>query len=1046
MGYVLGLDLGPTSIGWAAIEVDENERPVGLLTLDDNGEKVPAMGSRIFPVGVINYGQGKKREQSNNKKRRDKRSVRRRLRRARARRLKLIGLLKSQGLLNGQPVDEVQQMDPYELRAKGVSEKLEPEEFARILLHFAKRRGFKSNRRKPIDEDAKGTDMKKAKDRLEAQLDGQTLGEFWYDKLSDGSSEPIRNRRDNFKWLAQRKHYQEELGRIWAVQSAHYPEIFTHGFYKELEGILFDQIPFELTKTKKKKVIGMCSLMPGKVRCGYSERIAQKFRTLQKVNDLRVEDGKESRDLCDAEREVLVNSLSASKDKSYEAMRKKIWGKDADYVKLNLEYRPKEKIRGNEIDSMMVSASFFQKKAWLGLTEQQKDEVWGLLRSYLDESLSADDVEARVGEYGLEFKKDNWTDKLKEPVGTCSYSKAALNKIVPLMEEGKDLYTAIQEAGLSKKHEQHGLLPVPDKAHGFAIPNPVVQTVMFQMRKIVNLLIKEVGPPERIVIETTRELKASKERRQEILKKQSDNLKDKEKAKDKIREMRGWSDDVRVSNTDVMKWRLWEEQNHYCPYRCKKITLGEVLSREVEIDHILPYSMSLDNTMANKVVCFAGENQEKGQNTPISWLGENSAKWRKITEAMSRNSFNFSKEKWERFGVLNEEIEEKYQPERLIRDTSYIAREVRAYLKRLYPADYADQSVRTASGKITFELRNLWQLNAILRDGELGPKNRDDLRHHAVDAAVVAVTTPGMIQRITRVLQDNWPKRPKYAAIAEPWEGFGEELASAVEKINVSHRVQRKVKGALHGGTHYGKIAHGLHAGKFVTRKNLSDITKTSAENICDPEIRDMALARLKEYGGKAKDAFAKPLKLENKNGEPVPVKKVRIWENSSNMIKLERSNKNGNSLDNSVWVKPGENHHVEIFVHTVGGKDEYVCKGYTIWEAGQRVKNKQPIISRQHPDYPEARFIMSLSKRESLVMKNKSGTARKVFVLSISTQPTFDMEVRPLSVGDVRNLSDKEKKALRREWRLQSLKALKERLMQKITLDPLGRVRRAGD
>ena len=1017
MAYVLGLDLGPTSIGWAAIELDKDGKPAGILQLKDSSDKCPAIGSRIFPAGVEKLGQGDN-EAPKNKKRREKRSVRRRMRRARARRLGLIALLKSHGLINGTSVEELQEKDPYELRNKAISEKIGLEEFARVLMHFAKRRGFKSNRRQPEGDDAKATDMKKAKARLETELEGKTLGQFWHAKLDANSHEAIRNKRGSYQWVAQRDQYQHELGVIWQEQCKHYPDVLTHEFYQKLEKLLFEQLPFELTKNKKKKVIGMCSLITWKLRCGYSERIAQKFRILQKVNDLRLETGKEPQRLTSQEREKFLEILSTCKDKDYAAIRKRIWGKDAESIKINLEYREKEKVKGNEIDAMLVGASFFDKKKWLNLSEKAKDEVWCKLKDYLaDEDMSEKEVGAFISKHGLSFKKADWADKLKEPVGTCNYSRSALERIVPLMEKGERLDIAIKEAGFIKKHKQQSLLPLPNRSNGFQITNPVVGAVMFQLRKVVNLLIKEIGIPDSIVVETTRQLKASKDARQKIQKKQTDNLRDKEKAKDVIREGMGWGSDVDVSNTDVMKWRLWEDQNHLCPYSCRKIPLSTLLSRDVEIDHILPYSMSLDNTMANKVVCFAAENQKKGQNTPVSWLGEGSRQWEKITEA--KKAFKFSEKKWERFEVANDDIADKYTPERLLQDTSYIAREVCSFLKGLYPAESAEQKVRTTKGKITFELRNLWYLNAILRDGELGPKNRDDLRHHAVDAAVVAVTSHGMIQRITKVLQGNWPNRPKYAAIAEPWEGFGEDLADAVETINISHRVQRKVKGKLHEETNYGREENGLNKGKFITRKDLSGIKLPMVKKICDPQVRDLVLARMAEFVNDAKKAFEKPLFLPNKNGNPMPIRMVRIMKHASNMIQLK----------DSVWVEPGSNHHIEI-VRLANGKQKGVV--VSMFEAANRVKKGKSIVCQEHGK--GEKFLYSLARNDMFLLEMDEGadSLHRIQKMVADGRVIF----RPHTYGGRMKNTDSPPLIQRK-----SAGTLRG---QKVTVDPLGRIRRS--
>lgn len=1046
MGYVLGLDLGPTSIGWAALELNENGEPFQIATVTDKDEtgetqiRIPAIGARLFPAGVEKLNQGKQ-EEPKNKTRREKRSIRRRLRRAKARRMGLIDLLIEKGLVaNREAIQALQKRDPYEIRAEAIERKIELEEIARIFLHFAKRRGFKSNRRQPESQDAKATEMKLAKERLAKELNGRTLGAFWNDVKAKPSEVPlnaIRNRKGRYQWVAQREQYQDELARIWKIQSAFYPNVLTKDFYDKLSLLLFRQIPFELTTRKKKKIIGACELLAGKPRCPWADRKAQKFRYLQKINDLRVNE----RPLTIEERQKLADALALRKELRFDDIRKLLWGEAGDDRRFNLEYKTNDKIIGHVIDSILTGPSFFDKKAWLRLDDEQKDSVWKILREFLAENIAKQNVEEQLFEkYGLRFKKDNWTEKLTEPRGYCSYSREALEKILPGLEAGKSLYDAIRDAFSTKGRKESRLLPLPVKENGYSIPNPVVGSMLFQLRKVVNLLIKEKGLPEKIVIETTREIKAGKERRQEIIREQDANQKEREKTKAAIRDMMGWSDEVDISGTDILKYRLWKRQNEFCPFRCSKIPPTILFTRETDLAHILPREMSFDNSMENLVVCYAKENQDMGMNTPISWLGEGSERWETLCDAQRRNAFGFSAEKWERFCTRNEEIAEKYLNRRLLQDTAYIARAVRDYLKSLYPAQDAEQKVRTTKGGVTAELRNLWGLNSILRDGESGPKNRADLRHHAIDAVVVALTNPGQIQRITKKLQQNWPRRSRYAEIAGPWEGFEQDLANAVEQINVSHRVQRKIKGALHGETNYALEKHGKNKGKYITRKSLSDLTIPLAEKICDPTIREMVLRRFAEYDNDPKAAFEKPLYLPNhiQPDKPMPIRSVRVWKTSRTML----------PLNDTVWVEPDNNHHVEIFIER-GRDSKCICKVCSMWEAAQRIKNKQPIIAKKHPKNEKAEFFMSLSKGETVFMKGKSGQVGLVRIIGISGDPEdptkIDIEAKPIHLADVK-LEKEAKNALRKEWRIHTLKRFDRVVLRKVTIDPLGRIRRAND
>jgi CRISPR-associated endonuclease Csn1 len=597
------------------------------------------------------------------------------------------------------------------------------------------------------------------------------------------------------------------------------------------------------------------------------------------------------------------------------------------------------------------------------------------------------------------------------------------------MREGKDLYEAIEKANFVKGWTQQKFLPLPSRDNGINIPNPIVTTVLFQLRKIVNALIRELGKPKKIVVEFARELKASKDFREEIVEEQAENQSKREECIKRIKEYHRWDEDVEVSATDVLKYRLWEQQNGFCPYSLRKIGIEQLLSTDTEVDHILPYSMSLDNSMNNKIVCFANDNQAKGQNSPIDWLGETSERFKKIAEAIEKGMFDFDKAKRERFFVHNEEIAEKYTPERLLQDTSYIAREVRSYVKRLYPASESEKCVKTTKGGITAELRNIWGLNAILREGEVGPKKRDDLRHHAIDAAVIAITEPGIIKKITDKLKSNWPRRPSRTAVDEPWNGFGLELAKVAEKVNISHRVLRKVKGALHKETNYWKETNGPHAGKYITRKELNGkFTTDWAEKICDEEIKKIIMDRLAQYEQDAKKAFAEPLYLPNDKGKQIPIRKVRVWQTSSNMMQLRPN----------IWVEPGYNHHVEIFeIKDKKGKTKQDGLLVTTFEAYKRKLSGQPIIQKNQG--VDKKFTMSLSKNEMVLLKLDDGLEILHRTQKMSQKDgKVTIILRPHIYGG--KLSDYDKPPIIQRRSPSTLSG------RKVTVDPLGRIRWAND
>jgi CRISPR-associated endonuclease Csn1 len=107
--------------------------------------------------------------------------------------------------------------------------------------------------------------------------------------------------------------------------------------------------------------------------------------------------------------------------------------------------------------------------------------------------------------------------------------------------------------------------------------------------------------------------------------------------------------------------------------------------------------------------------------------------------------------------------------QRQLNDTRYITREILKYIKQL------GCTVTGSRGKVTSELRHQWGLNSILECELPGLKNREDHRHHAIDAVVTALTSQKHLRELAvtkyAVTHDGFPV---------PWEGFRDAVAEAL--------------------------------------------------------------------------------------------------------------------------------------------------------------------------------------------------------------------------------------------------------------------------
>jgi len=393
----------------------------------------------------------------------------------------------------------------------------------------------------------------------------------------------------------------------------------------------------------------------------------------------------------------------------------------------------------------------------------------------------------------------------------ASYSREAIERLVEYMEKGDLFNEAKKKAGFGEKeYEKQTIL----KAYkGTFENNPVVARVISQTRKLINALIRKYGdeyPVDQIHIEVATELASSKKRKIEISLGQRRYRDAKEAAAERCREA-GLDPE---EGQNLLKFRLAEEQNQFCPYTGVKITLyptgaaNEVYIQDCEIDHVIPMSRSFNDSLNNKVLCSQQANQNKTDRIPFEWFeqtkGRDSVEWvefekkvKKLYRMPYAKRRNLVRRSW------TEKDKEKFLS-RNLNDTRYATRHIADYLRRHFDfsrsirKDIKDVSrIQLRSGGITAFLRHMWGLN----------KNRgeNDL-HHATDALVVACSTYGHVYLVSNLAKaierkgKSWYKhfgRDKF----RPWANIREDIEASVGKIFVSRMPRHTVTGGAHKET-----------------------------------------------------------------------------------------------------------------------------------------------------------------------------------------------------------------------------------------------------
>lgn len=959
---ILGLDLGSNSLGWALLE-------------ENNGTvcKFIDIGSRIFSKAVE-----EKVPTPKNVKRRDMRLGRRVLQRRARRKQRMLNYLVSLYLLpkelQGHPQPEILLNhigDPYELRTKALDSQLAPYEFGRVLLHLVARRGFLSSKKqvagdlvddpdtiaylnilddKPTKDKEEGafkTDISELRAAIH-ESGSRTLGEYLHNRAKGKCK---RNRSHEGGHLrTDRKMYQEELEKIWQEQSLHFTQL-PDDFMADKKGIkqiIFYQRPLKLKDDR----VGKCTLEPKKNRAALARLEVQRFRYLQDVNNLQYFERYTGQwlKINDKDKQKLTQYFEKNAKITVTTLKKEL-GLDTK-TKFNLEAKNlKGNITAYEIRSVL-------KDGWDNYTPEQQNELLEDLLSIKKKSA----LKRRLTRY--------WNLKTSQAVQLCllefepghsNHSLKAIKKLLPNLKKGLIYSDARIEAGYD--YETTEIEPQKKLGAPPETANPIVSKGLHELRRVINAIIKQYGKPDVIRIEMARDLEMNTKRYKENQARQTKNKKENEKAVEVYRELNlgkypGYNDKI--------KYRLWQEQNHRCAYKCKTIPLNAVFTAEVEIDHILPYKKSLDDSYMNKVLCYAAENRNKGDRTPKDAWGNNEDKWNQITQAT--NSWKGLDSKIKRFFQTEKDLQQRDFISSQLNDTRYITKLALEYVKQL------GCDVTTSKGITTAWLRHQWGLNNLI--GETNKKERVDHRHHAIDAAVVACVDRNLYRQIHAWTKNNVQE----LKVHSPYPNFRTELEEYLKHLIVSHDTQYKLSGGLHEETGAGYVHK--HGG-LVYRKNLApDFTKKNAESIVDETIKYQVLAHITNYGNDPKKAFAKDITVYHKDHK-TPIKRVRVIQSKTTLRKLEQKKFGVKNHSGKIfkWMAYGNMHHVEVIQSRDTGK--YKGEFITMMEAHRRamtgtksaiIRNtkQEQIVKKDHGS--EWKFIMALHINDLVSVNRNEG------------------------------------------------------------------------
>ena len=851
--YRLGIDLGTNSLGWSMLQLDANGVPF----------KVYRMGSRIF-----SDGRDPKTEDSLAAKRTIARGQRLRRHRFLKRRRELLTKLKAIGLF---PSDKkigvnLATLNPYELRAKAVIEKLEPFKLGRALIHLAQRRGFKSNRKSGNAEEAKVTGP--AIESLSSILNNKTLGQFLLERLHNGLS--TRFRPDNkkaYELYPTRRMYEDEFKAIRATQES--LQSVSSKDWDDIHHIIFFQNPLKAQERGRCRFLKSNNGIPFP-RANVALPSFQEFKILSDANHLSYRDGINSENsfLAEAQKVILLDLLRTQKAVKFSKLRTKLHLPDT--AIFNLESEKRDGLNGDSVSYLLSKSEYFGDK-WYKLSIDSKDEIVSYI---LDDQTEPEDLfDKAKNQWDLSLDKAKAVSELTSadfPKGMAPFSGEFIRRILVPLSKGMKYSDAVTNLGFQHSDisgdGNESVLPyygkafpdsctpslkskVADELQYGKIGNPTVHIALNQLRIVINSLIAKYGKPTEVSIELARNLKLPKKKRDELDKEQYKNKKINDFIRKQLAEL-----GVEDSYDNRLRYKLWNELKgdsgiKLCPYSGSVIPLSILFSDRVEIDHILPFARTLDDSPANKIICLRETNRAKLINSPFEAFGSNVEMYEGI---LDRASTLPSNKRW-RFeaDAIKKFRDTQGFLTRQLSDTQYLSKVASRYLTCIC----AKEKVRVFPGRLTALLRHHWGLDTLLAqpDSDRVAKNRADHRHHAIDALIVSLSDRHYLEKMQLANQLNYLSRIQ---VPLPWDTMRTEAEQEVEKIIVSHRLNHNPAGQLHEETAYGSVrTQGRRDSQkweiekgynLVVRKSILNLSSSDIENIRDVALR----AKLETYLG----------------------------------------------------------------------------------------------------------------------------------------------------------------------------------------------------
>ncbi len=772
INYILGLDIGIGSIGWAAINLDE--------------QRIEDFGVRIFDSGESNNGKDRLSQD-----RRRFRGMRRLVRRKSHRKTRLKNYLSKIGLTTVYKINEyfeINNNNVIELRYKGLFEKLSPEQIAACLIHICNYRGYRDFYEISIEEIEDAAEKKEHEKEssaisrindLMASGGYRTPAEMIYKCSEFDEPNSVYRKFHNSDTseqvnLISRNMLEKEVTLILEHQKTYYGCI-NDDVITNIKTIIFSQRDFETGPGNEndqfRKFTGYLDTL-GKCRYYKDEDRGSRFTLLSDVYALV--NTLSQYQYIDKEEKYALSSEMAEELISTALMNGSLSKRDVSAIAQKYSVTINDKTSDTPITKcfkyIKTIKTVFEEYGfdWEKLVTDYTDTENNLLNR-VGIILSQSQTPARrINKLkGLPEKLDEKLIRklaMQKFSGTSNVSYRYMKDSIEAFLNG-DIYGKFQAylkeelPVIDESAKPDKLLPFKDEDDCEFFKNPVVFRSINETRKLINAVISKYGYPNAVNIETADELNRTYDDRMADTRRNNANEKENDRIVKEIIDLIDCDD--KTARGLIEKYKLWEAQGGKCLYSGTPIDKETMLrdrSHLYEVDHIIPFSLILDNTINNKALVLASENQIKRQRTPLMYMNaEQASEFRKRVNVMMRSG-KCSKKKYKYLLLenLNDSSQLEEWKSRNLNDTRYICKYLVNYLRNNLRFNTADETpdvitirnnsrVFAVKSKFTSKFRRQWLDEATWGKNDKGELKKITLLDHAADAIVIANCRPEYI-------------------------------------------------------------------------------------------------------------------------------------------------------------------------------------------------------------------------------------------------------------------------------------------------------------